>query len=258
MGESFLGDDMRELVNGKPVYMNRGYRVVYAPDSISRRWVCYIGYMYEHRYIMEKHLGHEIPSTFVVHHKDGNKSNNQIDNLEVMPMVEHSRSHSYRNGNSRRARCSICGKQMKTPIGLTRRQMCRKCYNKQFSPQHKHNIRKEELIRLLEKYNFTEIGRMYSVTGNAVRKWARKYGIDGLALIRKHGTFSDEVLVKFRKQRVFEHGTFTMYKHGCRCQMCVDAMRASERAKWEKRKVRANEKRRAQRQRERFEKRMSC
>lgn len=42
---------------------------------------------------MEKHLGRKLRSDEVVHHKDGDKSNNSIENLEVMTLSEHSRFH---------------------------------------------------------------------------------------------------------------------------------------------------------------------
>jgi DNA-binding NarL/FixJ family response regulator len=47
----------------------------------------------EHRYIMEQYLGRELSRNEVVHHKDGQKDNNEIENLEVMDLSEHSRQH---------------------------------------------------------------------------------------------------------------------------------------------------------------------
>lgn len=52
-----------------------------------------IGDRYAHRVIYERHIG-EIPPGWVVHHKDGNKANNSIDNLEAMPRAEHQRLHA--------------------------------------------------------------------------------------------------------------------------------------------------------------------
>lgn len=47
----------------------------------------------EHRYIMEQQLGRKLTRYEVVHHKNGDKRDNRIDNLEVMTLSDHTRSH---------------------------------------------------------------------------------------------------------------------------------------------------------------------
>lgn len=46
-----------------------------------------------HRYIYEKYNG-EIPKRYDIHHKDHNKDNNEIENLELLTPTEHKKIHS--------------------------------------------------------------------------------------------------------------------------------------------------------------------
>lgn len=47
---------------------------------------------YVHRVIWEEYFG-KIPSGLIVHHKNGNKEDNRIENLEIMSRAEHSKLH---------------------------------------------------------------------------------------------------------------------------------------------------------------------
>lgn len=60
--------------------------------------------MDEHRYVMEQYLGRELTRDEVVHHKDGNKENNDIENLELMSLSEHSKQHRLGNTLSEEAK----------------------------------------------------------------------------------------------------------------------------------------------------------
>lgn len=52
------------------------------------------GYVLLHRLIMENHIGRLLRENEVVHHIDGNKINNKIENLMLLTNSEHSRLHS--------------------------------------------------------------------------------------------------------------------------------------------------------------------
>ena len=54
--------------------------------------------VYEHRLVMEKHLGQPLKIGEVVHHIDGDITNNHIDNLILFPNVAaHLAYHKERN-----------------------------------------------------------------------------------------------------------------------------------------------------------------
>lgn len=49
--------------------------------------------VHQHRIVMEKKLGRKLNRGEIVHHKDGNKHNNDPENLQVMTQSEHIKLH---------------------------------------------------------------------------------------------------------------------------------------------------------------------
>lgn len=50
-------------------------------------------YVLQHRLVVEQAIGRKLRDDEIVHHKDRNKSNNSLDNLEIMSSSEHTRMH---------------------------------------------------------------------------------------------------------------------------------------------------------------------
>lgn len=86
-----------------------GYIIVKNPDH--PRALAY-GYVFEHILKVEEATGKPVDRSTHIHHRDGNKSNNAIENLELLTPGEHQRIHS---GWKR-----IDGKWWKTCTGCNR------------------------------------------------------------------------------------------------------------------------------------------
>ena len=69
------------------------------------------GSVLEHRVVMENYLGRLLNSDEIVHHLDGNKKNNVIENLQVLSCNEHSHLHGIRVGHKMaKLKCPYCKK----------------------------------------------------------------------------------------------------------------------------------------------------
>lgn len=71
----------------------KGYKTLWLPDHPSAMKA---GYILEHRLIMEQHLGRRLLPNEVVHHINGDKLDNRVENLEVMVKESHD-SHGWQN-----------------------------------------------------------------------------------------------------------------------------------------------------------------
>jgi len=94
----------------KKKFMDNGYIRVLTPYK-SR--VGKLKYAMQHRLVMEKHLGRKLRKEEVVHHKNHNRSDNRISNLQVMTYSEHSLHHiPKKNGrwSIRHDKCTICNR----------------------------------------------------------------------------------------------------------------------------------------------------
>ena len=70
--------------------MKQGRITIFKPDH---PFANNHGYVLVHRLVMEKHLGRYLKPEELVHHKDENKTNNNIENLQIMTNSEHMKHH---------------------------------------------------------------------------------------------------------------------------------------------------------------------
>lgn len=172
-------------------YVN-GYRLVYKPKHKSAmRTANWKGYVYEHVLIAERMLRRKLSKHEVVHHLDGNKSNNRFSNLLVLLRSQHGKLHAWlANGaltvesgkmnrmNSVKTKkrkptfCEVCNTTLQ--IKQTRF-CCKQCSD--VGTRIRKRPTKAKLLRDVNAMSMSALGRKYGVSDNAVRKWLRRYGL---------------------------------------------------------------------------------
>lgn len=68
----------------------QGYRLIYAPNHPNRT---IHNYIMEHRLVMERHLNRLLRRDEVIHHLNGIRSDNRLENLELLSASEHTKRH---------------------------------------------------------------------------------------------------------------------------------------------------------------------
>lgn len=116
-----------------------------------------------------------------IHHIDGNYLNNSIENLQVLCPNCHSLTSNYkalnkfentriRAASSRKRYCVDCGKEI-TEDALR----CKACAGKQRITEKP--VTRDELKKLIRTKPFTQIGKQFGVTDNAIKKWCLRYNL---------------------------------------------------------------------------------
>lgn len=147
-----------------------GYEVIYYPNHPNARSGS--GVVYLHRIIMENYLNRYLDKNEIVHHKDENRSNNNIENLELTTNSEHCKHHHPRILPLIKI-CEICGEEFKPD-----KEYSKFCSSECYSIYRAKNIpSKEELEILIWQKPTTQLAKDFNVSDVAISKWCKKYNI---------------------------------------------------------------------------------
>jgi hypothetical protein len=159
-----------------------GYRLIYEPSHPrSIKSECARGYIYEHIFVAEKCLGRHLAANEVVHHLDGNRENNRRDNLLVLDRSQHNRLEMWIRKNqiipksmAKPKFCPSCGRTLQ----YGQKTHCSHfCLTEMGHGRKVKRPGKDALEREIGSMSWVAIGRKYGVSDNAVRKWAKGYGL---------------------------------------------------------------------------------
>jgi len=85
----YCGDHLRRGSNGRKI-TKKGYAIVFLyPEDFYFQMATKSGYVFEHRLVMAKHLHRNLHPWEFVHHKNGIKDDNRIENLELIMSERH-------------------------------------------------------------------------------------------------------------------------------------------------------------------------
>lgn len=157
------------------------YKRIYKPNHPTAN-KC--GLMREHRYFAELKLNRLLKPEEVVHHIDEDKSNNSFDNLIVFKSEsDHAAFHkgckAVLDGDvywcpdklEKKKLCPVCTKYYISYVS----DMCIDC--KRLKDRKVERPSKDKLLEMIKTKSFVNIGKLYGVSDNAVRKWCKYYGL---------------------------------------------------------------------------------
>ena len=135
------------------------------------------GKLYQHHYVMSKHTGSPIETGYVVHHKDRDRANNDISNLQLMTSHDHIMLHVIedRKYTSSDIDCLHCGKTMNVSDRSTKKYCSSECQNQD---RRKFNTSAEELVELLWRHPMTTLSKLLGVSDVAISKRAKLLGVE--------------------------------------------------------------------------------
>jgi|SRR5215510_4072190 len=138
-GKSILRGSDNPAWNGGRFLTPKGYVMIYVPDH--PHTTSHHHHIYEHRWIMEQHLGRYLERSEHVHHINGIKDDNRIENLQLLTGAQHNMITHTKDMSSRK--CVQCGKNNSYRRQWYRYEktglfICHDCYDRNLKERSKH------------------------------------------------------------------------------------------------------------------------
>lgn len=111
-----------------------------------------------------------------VHHVDGDRTNNDLKNLQILCPNCHSQTDNFCSKNRIKVepqKCKVCGKEI---YRVTKRGLCKDCWNN-IQKSNSKKPSKDELIKSCKELkSYSKVSKKYNVSDKTIRKWCESYG----------------------------------------------------------------------------------
>lgn len=116
-------------------------------------------------------LGGKIP--LEIHHKDGNRYNNVLDNIELLCPNCHSLENNHcglslKKIESIKFFCEKCGKVRSRS---SKSHLCKKCFDK--TQRRTNRPDRDVLLKQIKEFGYRGTARLYGVSDNSIRNWIK-------------------------------------------------------------------------------------